>query len=219
MNLKPDLTRKQLQQLLDKELLRQLLACTPLNLPRVFLFALLYTLMPGAVLGPTLGLLGTVVLAAVAAYLWLWSTPAALDSFLVFWLLWSCCSFVLSWCIQLAGGVLQFVRKRRYLAPAEATTADLKPGEAIDLPWTDAEAHEVVVQVAQRGVYVLMCRVEDSEASVQWQADERACLTEMECVPGLRSELRMAFRLEAGYHRLAWKVHCDEALQMRVFLH
>ena len=86
------------------------------------------------------------------------------------------------------------------------------------MPWTDAETHEVVVQVAQRGVYVLMCRVEDSEASVQWQADERACLTEMECVPGLRSELRMAFRLEAGYHRLAVRGYCTVASRMLVML-
>ena len=50
MKLKPDLTRDQLQQLTDRELLWQLLASTPLNLPQVFLFALLYTLMPCAVL-------------------------------------------------------------------------------------------------------------------------------------------------------------------------
>lgn len=104
MKLKPDLTRDQLQRLTDRELLGQLLASTPLNLPRVFLFALLYLLMPCAVLGSALGLLGTVGMAAVLAYLWLWGTPEAMNAFLGFWVLWSSLALVLACCFSWLAG-------------------------------------------------------------------------------------------------------------------
>ncbi len=218
MKLKPDLTRDQLQQLTDRELLCRLLASTPLNLPRVFLFALLYTLMPCAVLGSTLGLLGTVGLAAVLAYLWLWGTPEAMKVFLGFWTVWACLALVLALLLQLTGGVRQYVRGKRYLPAAEAFSAELKPGACLELPVGEEVDLEWVVQVPQRGVYVLVCRVDDCEGAVLLHGDDRACLVEMDEVPGLRTELRMAFRLEAGCHRLGVHGYCTVAAQMQVLL-
>lgn len=89
-----------------------LLACTPLNLPRVFLYALYFTLMPVAVLGPAAGVAGTAVLAGVAAYLWLWGTPAALDSFLWFWLVWSLVDWVFYLLFRLVLGIWEYRRAR-----------------------------------------------------------------------------------------------------------
>ena len=218
MKLKPDLTQEQLQQLTDKELLGQLLASTPLNLPMVFLVALLYLLMPCAVLGSTLGLLGTVGMAAVLAYLWLWGTPEAMNAFLGFWVLWSCLALVLALLLQLVGGVRRYVRGRRYLAAEEAFSAELKPGVCLELPVGEEVDLEWVVQVPQRGVYVLVCRVDDCEGAVLLSGDERACLVEKDEVPGLRTELRMAFRLEAGYHRLGVHGYCTVATQLKVLL-
>lgn len=218
MKLKPDLTREQLQHLSDRELLLQLLACTPLNLQRVFLFALLYTLMPCAVLGPALGLLGTVGMAAVLAYLWQWGTPESMNIFLAYWLVWSFLALGLALLLQLIGGIRQYRRGRRYLAPEEAFSAELKPGERLELAVGEEMDHELVVQVPQRGVYVLVCRVDDCEGAVLFHADERACLVEKDEVPGLRTELRMAFRLEAGYHRLAVAGYCTVASRMQVML-
>ena len=218
MKLKPDLTRDQLQQLTDRELLWQLLASTPLNLPRGFLFALLYTLMPCAVLGRTLGLLGTVGMSAVLGYLWLWGTPEAMTVFLGFWTVWSCLALVLALLLQLVGGVRRYVHGRRYLVAVEASSAELKPGSSLELPIGEEISLELVVQVPQRGVYVLVCRVDDCEGAVLLHGDGRACLVEMEEVPGLRTELRMAFRLEAGYHRLDVNGYCTFASLMQVLL-
>ena len=218
MKLKPDLTRDQLQQLTDRELLWQLLASTPLNLPRVFLFALLYMLMPCAVLGSPLGLLGTVGMSAVLAYLWLWGTPEAMTAFLGFWMLWSCLALVLALLLQLVGGVRRYVRGRRYLVAEEAFSAELKPGACLELPVDEEVSLELVVQVPQRGVYVLVCRVDDCEGAVMLHGDDRACLVEKDEVPGLRTELRMAFRLEAGYHRLGVNGYCTVATQLQVLL-
>lgn len=219
MKLKPDLTRDQLQQLTDRELLCQLLASTPLNLPRVFLFALLNLLMPCAVLGSTLGLLGTVGMAAVLAYLWLWGTPEAMNAFLGFWLLWSCLALVLALLLQLVSGVRRYVRGRRYLAAEDAFSAELKPGTCLELPVGEEVDLEWVVQVPQRGVYVLVCRVDDYEGAALLHGDDRACLVEKDEVPGLRTELRMAFRLETGYHRLGVHGYCTIApAQMQVLL-
>ena len=218
MKLKPDLTRDQLRRLTDRELLCNLLASTPLNLPQVFLFALLYTLMPCAVLGNTLGLLGTVGMSAVLAYLWLWGTPEAMNAFLGFWLLWSCLALVLALLLQFVGGVRRYVRGRRYLAAEEAFSAELKPGTCLELSLGEEVGFEWVVQVPQRGVYVLVCRVDDCEGAVMLHGDDRACLVEKDEVPGLRTELRMAFRLEAGYHRLGVNGYGTVASQMQVLL-
>lgn len=218
MKLKPDLTRDQLLQLTDKELLCHLLASTPLNLPRVFLFALLYTLMPCAVLGSTLGLLGTVGMAAVLAYLWLWGTPESMNIFLGFWLVWSCLALVLALLLQFAAGMRRYMHGRQYLAAEEAFSAELKPGGSLELPVSEEVDLEWVVQVPQSGVYVLVCRVDDCEGAVLLHVDDRACLVEKDEVPGLRTELRMAFRLEAGYHRLAVHGYCTVATKMQVQL-
>ena len=218
MKLKPDLTRDQLRRLTDRELLCNLLASTPLNLPQVFLFALLYTLMPCAVLGNTLGLLGTVGMSAVLAYLWLWGTPEAMNTFIGFWLVWSCLALVLALLLQLAGGVRRYVRGRRYLVAEEEFSAELKPGACLELSVADEVDLEWVVPVPQSGVYVLVCRVDDCEGAVLLHGDDRACLVEKDEVPGLRTELRMAFRLEAGYHRLGVDGYCTVASQMQVLL-
>ena len=218
MKLKPDLTRDQLQQLTDRELLCHLLASTPLNLPRVFLLALIYMLMPCAVLGSALGLLGTVGMAAVLAYLWLWGTPESMNIFLGFWLVWSCLALVLALLLQFAAGVRRYVRGRRYLAAEEAFSAELKPGSCLELPVGEEVDLELVVQVPQRGVYVLVCRVDDYEGAALLHGDDRACLVEKDEVPGLRTELRMAFRLETGYHRLSVNGYCTVATKMKVLL-
>ena len=218
MKLKPDLTRDQLQQLTDRELLCHLLASTPLNLPRVFLLALLYMLMPCAILGSTLGLLGTVGMAAVLAYLWLWGTPESMNIFLGFWLVWSCLALVLALLLQFAAGVRRYVRGRRYLVAEEAFSAELQPGSCLELPVSEELGFELVVQVPQRGVYVLVCRVDDYEGAALLHGDDRACLVEKDEVPGLRTELRMAFRLETGYHRLAVNGYCTAATKMKVLL-
>ena len=202
MKLSPELTRDQLKQLTDKELLCQLLAETPLNLPRVFLLALLYTLMPCAVLGARLGVLGTALMAAVAAYLWLWGTPAELDSFLVFWLIWSCVDWCLTRLVQLVAGIRRYVRVVRFIPAGEDAEPDMQPGGHMELPAAEVHEQEIVVKVPESGVYVLLCRVDDSPAPVTMQADSRACLVEHDEVPGLRTELRAAFRLSAGCHRL-----------------
>ena len=218
MKLHPHLTREQLQQLVDKERLHRLLASTPLNLPAVALYALLYMFMPAALLGPFAGLLGTLVLAAVAAWLWLWGTPDALDSFLWFWLAWGALSWFISIIHSCVSGVLEYRLHCRYLTAVNLYAADLKPGMDMELAGAEVQNQELTVQVPQRGVYVLVCRVDECASSVSMQADERACLVEVEQVPGLRTELRMAFRLEPGYHQLRFSCYCPEGLPIRVLL-
>lgn len=218
MKLDPKLNRTQLQQFSNKSLLLELLANTPLNLPRVFLLALLYILMPCAVLGSRLGVLGTAVMAAVAAYLWLWGTPAELDSYLVFWLVWSCVDLLIVLLVQLVGAFRQYGRKMQYLPAENREPVDLQPGESME--WQPAEnpSREIVVRVPEQGVYVLVCRVDDYPDSVMLQADARACIEEQETVPGLRTELRAAFRLEAGSHRLQVKAQVPESFHVDLFL-
>lgn len=205
MKLSPELTREQLRLLTDAELRRRMLAATPLNLPFMALTALLYMFMPGALLGAMAGGLSVLVLAAVAAWLWLWGTPASLDSFLWFWLTWSGVSWLVAAVLSCVSGVQEYGRRRVYLAATECYSAELKPGGNLILTAEEAQEREVVVQVPEQGVYVLVCRVDDCEATVWLDADRRACMEEMEQVPGLRTELRQAFRLEAGYHVLRIK--------------
>lgn len=218
MKLDPKLNRTQLQALSNKALLQELLANTPLNLPRVFLLALLYILMPCAVLGSRLGVLGTAVMAAVAAYLWLWGAPAELDSYLVFWLVWSCVDLLIVLLVQLVGGLRQYRAKKQYLPAEDRDSVDLRPGESME--WQPAEnpSREIVARVPEQGVYVLVCRVDDCPDSVMLQADARACIEEQETVPGLRTELRAAFRLEAGSHRLQVKAQVPESFHVDLFL-
>ena len=207
-------TREQLQQLTDKELLWNLLASTPLNLPRVIVYALYFIFMPAAILGPVLGVIGTAVLAGVAAYLWLWGAPGSLDAFLWFWLIWAVVDWVLLLLFRLVMGIWEYCQFRKYLLPEEdADAADLLPGQSLTWDFGQGENHKqtLVVQVKKQGVYVLRVKVQDADSRVDVAFDACACMTERELVPGLVNAACAAYRLEPGLHRLAVHVQSRTA--------
>lgn len=198
-------TQDELMQLTDKELRRNLLECSPLNLPRVCLYAVYFILLPAAILGPLLGIVGTAVLAGIAAYLWLWSTPAALDSFLWFWLIWAAVDWVLLLLFRLVMGIWEYRQFKAFLQADEEGEADLKPGDHTTRELEKGESHKLpfVVQVPQRGVYVLKVAVEEGNSQVLVRFDGCACMKEHECVPGLTNAHAAAYRLAPGCHRLS----------------
>ena len=196
-------TQKELMQLTSRELRRKLLESTPLNLPAAVLYALCFTLMPGAVLGAWLGMLSTTVLAGVAAYFWLWGEPAALDAFLWFWLVWALVDWVVIMLLRLVVGVRVFSRDKAFLAPdADAGVVELQPGGCMECELVENEERELVVQVPERGAYALTLKALDVDAPVKLSFDGDACLEESECVPGLVNTLHAVYRLEAGCHCL-----------------
>lgn len=217
MKLNDARTQEELQQLIDKTLLRNLLADSPLNLPRVFLYALYFTFMPGAILGPVLGVASTAVLACVAGYLWLWGSSQALDSFLWFWLVWAAIDWVLLLLFRLVMGVWGYCLYRKYL-PAEDCDAapDLRPGGRL-LQEYDKGGNaklKLLVRVPVRRAYVLTVKVEDDDSRVDVRFDGCACVEEHEHVPGLVHVCRAAYRLEAGFHTLA--VHVQSRTDSRL---
>ena len=199
-------TQEERLHLTSAELRRNLFASSPLNLPRVFLYALYFVLMPAAILGPVLGVAGTAVLAAVAAYLWLWSAPQALDSFLWFWLAWALVDWGLLLLFRLMMGVRAYRQTRAFLLPEEAAHVDLRPGDKMEFECVDEAGQALVVQMPSRGVYVLVVKVEagDSRSSVCF--DGCACMEEHEVVPGWAHTHAAAYRLEPGCHRLKVQV-------------
>ena len=210
-------TRDQLQQLTDKELLRNLLSNTPLNLPRIFVYALYFIFMPAAILGPVLGIAGTALLAGVAAYLWLWGEPGCMDAFLWFWLIWAVVDWVLLILFRLVMGIWEYRQFKAYLQPdADCGGPELRPGGQVDCALEQGENHkkELVVQVPQRGVYVLRVKVAEADSRVDVCFDACACMTERELVPGLVNAACAAYRLEPGCHRLA--VHLQSRTASRV---
>ena len=214
-------TRDQLQQLTDKELLRNLLANTPLNLPRVFVYALYFIFMPAAILGPVLGVIGTALLAGVAAYLWLWGEPGSMDAFLWFWLIWAVVDWVLLILFRLVMGIWEYRQFRKYLLPDDdACAPDLHPGQSRiwDFEQGENQKKSLVVQVQKQGIYVLSAKVQDADSRVDVTFDACACMTERELVPGLVNAAAAAYRLEPGCHRLAVHVQSRTASRVSVSL-
>lgn len=211
-------TQDELVQLTDHELRRNLLAASPLNLPRVFLYALYFVLLPAAVLGPVVGIAGTAVLAGVAAYLWLWSTPQALDSFLWFWIIWAAVDWILLLGFRLLAGVWQYLQFKSFLHPEEAGVADLQPGGHVthELEPGDNFQLPLVVQAPRRQVCVLKVQVEDGNSRIGVGFDGCACMEEHEVVPGLVNTHAAAYRLEPGCHRLTLLVQPQAAGKLHV---
>lgn len=219
MKLNDARTQEELQGFVNKTLLRNLLADSPLNLPRIFLYALYFTFMPGAILGPVLGVVSTAVLAGVAGYLWLWGSQSALDSFLWFWLVWALVDLVLLVLFRMVVAIWQFCLFRKYL-PAEEVEGEsaLRPGSRTQLEFDAGQNDkpDLVVQVPFRGIYVLSVKVEDEDAQVDVRFDGCSCLEEHEHVPGLVHVCRAAYRLEPGCHSLALQVQSHTAARLLV---
>lgn len=204
-------TQDELVQLTDRELLRNLLADSPLNLPRVFLYALYFVLLPAAVLGPVVGIAGTAVLSGVAAYLWLWSTPQVLDSFLWFWIIWAAVDWGLLLLFRCVVGIWQYCQSKAFLQPDADQKPDLMPGECMILTLVPGEKRQVplAVQVPRCGIYVLKVTVAEGNSQVNVHFDGCACMEEHECVPGLINAHAAAYRLEANCHKLSIELQAD----------
>lgn len=211
-------TQDELMQLTDKELRRNLFAQSPLNLPRVFLYALYFVLLPAAILGPVPGIAGTAVLAGVAAYLWLWSTPQALDSFLWFWLIWAAVDWALLLMFRFVMGVWEYCQFKDFLQAEAEDEPDLNPGGRIVRELEKGESHKLplVVQVPRRGVYILKVAVEEGNSQINVGFDGCACMEEHECVPGLTNAHAAAYRLEPGCHLLSVLVQARSAARLAV---
>ena len=186
--------------------LRQgLLAGSPLNIAMVGIWVLVYLFMPAAILGPVMGVLGTVVLAAVAAYLWMWSSPEALDAYLCIWLVWSVLDVLVSVLVSFVVAVLRYRKGSTFISPSADEPAELLPGEQMELPFEEGEScsRAIVVQVPRRGVYVLSSHVQGEDEKAEVQLDERSCMAEVEHIPALVTADYAAYRLEPGCHRLS----------------
>lgn len=199
-------TQDERMRLTDNELRRNLFACSPLNLPRMALYALYFVLLPAAILGPLLGIAGTAVLASVAAYLWLWGTPHALDSYLWFWLAWALVDWVLLLLFRFGMAVWEYRQFKAFLPAEETAAADLHPGSGMTLELGENQQYPLVVQVPACGVYVLKVTVADADSRVVLCFDGCACMEEHEVVPGLAHSHAAAYRLEPGCHRLCVQV-------------
>lgn len=188
----------------NQALLRALLAGSPLNIGMVGIWMLVYIFMPTAIFGPALGLLGTVALAAVAAYLWLWGTPEALNLYLSLWLAWSAVDVLVSVLIGFVSAVLRFRKGCAFWVPSADEPAELTPGAEIQLEFAQGEScsREVVVRVPRRGVYVFSSHVLGEDVKACVQLDDRACMAESEYIPALVNAEYAAYRLESGCHRL-----------------
>ncbi len=211
-------TQDELMQLTNRKLRRSLLESTPLNLPAAFLYALCFTLMPGAVLGGRLGMVSTAVLAGVAAYLWLWGEPSALDSFLWFWLVWALVDWVVIMLLRSLVGVRDFFRGRSFWQPEEELgPVDLQPGGSreYELAKGGSRKLDLVVQVPVQGVYVLDVKADDVESRLDISFDDDPCMEESEHVPGLVNAACAAYRLEAGCHCLSTLLQGQTAGKVR----
>lgn len=219
MNLTSATTQDERKRLVDKVLLQRLLMESPLNLPRVFVYALYFTFMPGGIIGPVPGMVSTVIMAAIAAWLWLWGAPRSLDTFLWFWLIWVLVDLLLVLVFRLVMGIWEFRCGRRYL-PAEdaAGEPDLRTGDQLMLDFAKGENGKpgVVVQVPEQGVYVLTLKVVSEDSSVDLRFSGATCLEEQEMVPGLVHICRAAYRLSPGRHTLAFHVQSRTASRLSV---
>ena len=219
MRLTSATTQEELQRLVDKELMHRLLADSPLNLPRVFVYALYFTFMPGGIIGSVPGMVSTVIMAAVAAWLWLWGAPQSLDAFLWFWIIWVLVDLLLVLAFRLVMGIWEFRCGRRYL-PAEnaAGEPDLRAGDQLVLDFAEGENGKpgVMVQVPDQGVYVLTIKVVSEDSSVDLRLGRDTCLEEQELVPGLVHICRAAYRLSPGRHTLNFHVQSRTASRIAV---
>lgn len=209
MKLDSAITRDDLRLLVEKHLRQRLLASSFLNLPRVALYALYFVFMPAAILGALPGVLGTAVLAAVAAYKWLWGEPQSFQTFMWFWLIWAVVDWVLLVLFRTVVGLWEYRVFRSWLPEEDLPgTPDLRPGGVLKLEFGAGEEREVplVVEVPEQAVYVLALKVEQEDASVELGLEDTACMVEYEHVPGLVQSCRAAYRLSAGRHALSFRV-------------
>lgn len=210
-------SQEQLLKLSEQVLRRDLLQSTPLNIKFFLRYLILFLLFPGMVFGYKVGISGTAVLAGVAAYLWLWSTPQALDSFLWFWIIWAAVDWVLLG-FRLLAGVWQYLQFKSFLHPEDAGVADLQPGGHVthELEPGDNFQLPLVVQTPRRHVCVLKVLVEDGNSRIGVGFDGCACMEEHEVVPGLVNTHAAAYRLEPGCHRLTLLVQPQAAGKLHV---
>lgn len=204
MKLSTARTQDELIQCTNHALRRALWAGSPLNIAMVGIWVLVYIFMPAAIFGSGMGILGTIVLASVAAYLWSWSTPEALNLYLCIWLAWSVLDVLVTMAGSLVFAVQRYRRGRAFILPSQDQPAELAPGAQVELPFEKGEScsREIVVHAPSRGVYVFSSHVLGEDAKADVQLDDRACMTESEHVPALVSADYAAYRLEAGCHRL-----------------
>lgn len=191
--------------LTDAVLLRNMLSSTPLTPMRSLIEALYFIFMPAAILGTVPGIAGTAILAGVAAYFWLWGEPGSLDSFLWFWLIWAAVDWVLLQVFRTIMGVCEYRQFKAFLqAEADCGTVDLRPGGSLKIALEQGESRKLplVVQVPQRGVYVLKVSVAGGNSRVKVGFDGCACMEEHECEPGLVNAHAAVYRLESGCHCL-----------------
>lgn len=201
----------------NQALRRALWAGSPLNVAMVGIWVLVYIFMPTAIFGSGMGILGTIVLASVAAYLWIWSTPEALNLYLGIWLAWSVLDVLVTMAGSLVFAVQRYRRGSAFIQPSHDEPVELPPGAQVELPFEAGEScsRVIVVHAPSRGVYVFSSHVLGEEAKADVQLDERACMTESEHVPALVSADYAAYRLEPGCHRLRLCVQSATASRIR----
>ena len=201
----------------NQALRRALWAGSPLNVAMVGIWVLVYIFMPAAIFGSGMGILGTIVLASVAAYLWIWSTPEALNLYLCIWLAWSVLDVLVTMAGRLFFAVLRYRKGSAFLQPSHDEPVELPPGAQVELPFGEGEScsRVIVVHAPSRGVYVFSSHVLGEESKADVQLDERACLAESEHVPALVSADYAAYRLEPGCHRLRVCVQSVTASRIR----
>ncbi len=210
-------TQDELMQCTNQALRQGLLAGSPLNIAMVGIWVLVYLFMPAAILGSVMGVLGTVVLAAVAAYLWMWSSPEALDAYLCIWLVWSVLDVLVSVLVSFVFAVIRYRRGCAFISSSDDEPAELTPGAQVELHFGEGEScsREIVVQVPTRGVYVFSSHVQGEDEKAEVQLDERACMSESEHIPALVAADYAAYRLEAGCHRLRVSVQSVTASRIK----
>lgn len=187
---------------------RALWAGSPLNVAMVGIWVLVYIFMPAAIFGSGMGILGTVALAAVAAYLWVWSTVEALNLYLCIWLAWSVLDVLVTMVGSFVFSVLRYRKGQRFLSPTDDEPVELTPGSQMELQFEKGEScrRTVLVRVPIRGVYVLSSHLLGDDSKADVQLDERACMAESERIPALVTADYAAYRLESGCHRLSVSV-------------
>lgn len=201
----------------NQALRRALWAGSLLNVAMVGIWVLVYIFMPAAIFGPGMGILGTIVLASVAGYLWMWSTPEALNLYLCIWLAWSVLDVLVTMVGSLVFAILRYRRGCSFIPSSDDEPAELTPGAQVELHFGEGEScsREIVVQVPTRGVYVFSSHVQGEDEKAEVQLDERACMSESEHIPALVAADYAAYRLEAGCHRLRVSVQSVTASRIK----
>ena len=210
-------TQDELMQCTNQALRRALWAGSPLNIAMVGIWVLVYMFMPAAIFGSGMGILGTIVLASVAGYLWMWSTPEALNLYLCIWLAWAVLDVLVTMVGSFVFAVIRYRRGCAFISSSDDEPAELTPGAQVELHFGEGEScsREIVVQVPTRGVYVFSSHVQGEDEKAEVQLDERACMSESEHIPALVAADYAAYRLEAGCHRLRVSVQSVTASRIK----